>query len=58
MKGTTLAEEGDDPLLAKHRAKRKKAVEQQQEEQTKEITTMKKFQVSVTSLQRVRSCAI
>ena len=53
FKGTTLAEEEDDPLLVKHRASRNKASEAQAEQQSTDIATIKKLHVSVPNLQRV-----
>ena len=53
IKGTTLAEEEDDPLLVKHRANRNKATEAQAEQQSTDTATIKKLHVSVPNLQRV-----
>lgn len=55
LQGTTLAEEDEDPLLAKHRAERHKASEEQAEQQSAEIATIKKLYLSVECLQRVKT---
>ena len=53
VQGSTIAEEEDDPLLAKHRNAAQRHKKEVALEQSAETTTIKKLHVSSANLQRV-----